>query len=78
MAKTLTIQIKSVDEALKGFRRTFNDVAAGRRLKRREGVYLTTLLPLARRNRARKSWRLTEQMELPWNAEGGEVPRASQ
>ena len=43
MAKTLTIQIKSVGEALEGFRKTFNDVAAGRRVKRRDGVYFTSI-----------------------------------
>lgn len=43
MAKTLTIQIKSVDEALDGFRKTFNDVAAARPVKRREGVYFTSI-----------------------------------
>jgi predicted transcriptional regulator len=43
MTKTLTIQIKSVGEALDGFRKTFNDVAAGRRVKRREGVYFTSI-----------------------------------
>ena len=43
MAKTLTIQIKSVGEALEGFRKTFNDVAAGRRPKKREGVYFTSI-----------------------------------
>ena len=43
MAKTLTIQIKSVGTALEGFRRTFKDVAAGRRVERREGVYFTSI-----------------------------------
>jgi len=43
MAKTLTIQIKSADEALGGFRDTFKAVEAGRRLTRREGVYFTSI-----------------------------------
>ena len=43
MAKTLTIQIKSAGTALEGFRRTFKDVAAGRRVERREGVYFTSI-----------------------------------
>src|SRR3989454_304215 len=43
MAKTLTIQIKAADEALKGFRETFKAVEAGRRVTRREGVYLTSI-----------------------------------
>ena len=43
MAKTLTIHIKSVGEALEGFRKTFSDVAAGRRVKRRKGVSFTSV-----------------------------------
>jgi predicted transcriptional regulator len=43
MAKKLTIQIKSVGEALEGFGKTFKDVAAGRRVARREGVYFTSI-----------------------------------
>jgi predicted transcriptional regulator len=43
MAKTLTIQIKSADEALEGFRQTFRAVEAGRRVSRREGVYFTSI-----------------------------------
>jgi predicted transcriptional regulator len=43
MAKTLTIQIKSAGEALEGFRESFRDVAAGRRVSRREGVYFTSI-----------------------------------
>ena len=43
MAKTLTIQIKSVDEAPEGFRKTFKDVAAGRRVKKCGGVYVTSI-----------------------------------
>lgn len=35
MAKTLTIQIKSVGEALEGFRETFKAYDAGRRVSRR-------------------------------------------
>ena len=43
MAKTLTIQIKSAGEALEGFRETFKDVEAGRRVSRRDGVYFTSI-----------------------------------
>jgi len=43
MAKTLTIQIKSAGDALAGFRKTFKDVAGGRRPKKREGVYFTSI-----------------------------------
>ena len=43
MAKTLTIRIKSVGEAREGFRKTFGDVAAGRRVKRHDGVYFTSI-----------------------------------
>ena len=43
MAKTLTIRIKSADTALEGFRKTFKDVEAGRRVDRREGVYFTSI-----------------------------------
>jgi len=43
MAKTLTIQIKSVGEALEGFRETFKAYEAGRRVSRREGVYFTSI-----------------------------------
>ena len=43
MAKTLTIQIKSADEALEGFRETFKAIDAGRRVTRREGVYFTSI-----------------------------------
>jgi len=43
MAKTLTIQIKSAGEALEGFRATFKDVEAGRRVSRREGLYFTSI-----------------------------------
>ncbi len=43
MAKTLTIQIQAVGDALAGFRKTFNDVAGGRPVKRREGVYFTSI-----------------------------------
>jgi predicted transcriptional regulator len=43
MAKTLTIRIKSADAALEGFRKTFKDVEAGRRVDRREGVYFTSI-----------------------------------
>ena len=43
MAKTLTIQIKPTGEALEGFRETFKAVEAGRRVGRREGVYVTSI-----------------------------------
>lgn len=43
MAKTLTIQIKSAGEALEGFRETFKAVEGGRRVRRREGVYFTSI-----------------------------------
>lgn len=43
MAKTLTIRIKSMAEALKDFRETFEAVQAGRRVSRREGVYFTSI-----------------------------------
>ena len=43
MAKTLTIRIKSADTALEGFRKTFKDVEAGRRVNKREGVYFTSI-----------------------------------
>jgi predicted transcriptional regulator len=43
MTKTLTIRVKSVDEALEGFRKTFKGVAAGQRIARREGVYFSSI-----------------------------------
>ena len=43
MAKKLTIQIKSAGDALDGFRKTFKEVEAGRRVARREGVYFTSI-----------------------------------
>lgn len=43
MARTLTIQIKPVEQALDEFRETFRSVAAGRRTARREGVYFTSI-----------------------------------
>ena len=43
MAKTLTIQIRSFDEALDGFRQTFRALQAGKRVARRRGVYFTSL-----------------------------------
>lgn len=45
MANTLKIPIKSVDEALKGFRDAFKNVEAGRRVSRREGVCFTSIEP---------------------------------
>ena len=43
MAKTWTVQIKPAEEALKGFRETFKDVEAGQRVRRRDGVYFTSI-----------------------------------
>ena len=43
MAKTLIIKIKSVDEALEGFRTTFKTVEGHQRMRRREGVYFTSI-----------------------------------
>lgn len=43
MARTLKIRIKSAEKALEGFRKTFKDLEAGRRVKRREGVYFTSI-----------------------------------
>ena len=43
MAKTLTIRIKSVDKALEEFRKTFKNVETGRRVKKRDGVYFTSI-----------------------------------
>ncbi len=43
MAKTLTIRIRSLDEALESFRETYKAVEAGRPVARRSGVYFTSL-----------------------------------
>ena len=43
MAKTLTLEIKSTEEALQGFRKTFKALEAGRRVTRHEGVYFTSI-----------------------------------
>jgi predicted transcriptional regulator len=43
MAKTLTIEINSMGEALEGFRKTFKALEAGRRVARHEGVYFTSI-----------------------------------
>lgn len=43
MAKTLTIGIKSIDQALRDFGETFEAVRAGKRVSRQEGVYFTSL-----------------------------------
>jgi predicted transcriptional regulator len=43
MTKTLTIRVKSLHEALQGFRTTFKAVAAGQRVVKREGVYVTSI-----------------------------------
>ncbi len=41
--KTLTIQIKPTADALQGFKETFTQAAAGRRVQRREGAYFTSI-----------------------------------
>jgi predicted transcriptional regulator len=43
MAKTLTIEIKSMGDALEGFRKTFKAVARRERVARHEGVYFTSI-----------------------------------
>lgn len=43
MARTLTIGIKSIDQALRDFGETFEAVRAGKRMSRHEGVYFTSL-----------------------------------
>lgn len=43
MAKTLTIQIRSIGEALEGFNGTFKTAEAGGRAREREGVYFTSM-----------------------------------
>lgn len=43
MAKTLTIEIKPMDDALEGFRKTFKALETGRRVARHEGVYFTSI-----------------------------------
>jgi predicted transcriptional regulator len=43
MAKTLTIQIKPVGEALESFGETFKALEAGRQVRRRQGVYFTSI-----------------------------------
>jgi len=43
MAKTLTIEIKPLEEAVEGFRGTFKALEAGRRVSRREGIYFTSI-----------------------------------
>ena len=43
MAKTLTIRIKSAEKALEEFRKTFKSVEAGHRVRKREGVYFTSI-----------------------------------
>jgi len=40
---TLTIRIKSADTALEEFRRTFKSVEDGRAVRKREGVYFTSI-----------------------------------
>src|SRR6267142_62758 len=43
MPRTLTIGIKSVEQGLRDFSDAFEAVRAGRRVRRREGVYFTSL-----------------------------------
>jgi len=43
MAKTLTIEIKSMEDALEGFRKSFKALQAGQRVARHEGVYFTSI-----------------------------------
>jgi predicted transcriptional regulator len=43
MSRTLTIGIKSIEQGLRDFSDTFEAVRAGRRMRRREGVYFTSL-----------------------------------
>jgi len=43
MTRTLTIKIKSIDDALDDFRKSFRAVEAGHRGSRREGVYFTSI-----------------------------------
>jgi predicted transcriptional regulator len=43
MAKTLTIEIKSTEEALEGFRKTFKALETGQCVARHEGVYFTSI-----------------------------------
>lgn len=43
MARTLTIEIRPVGEALANFRRTFRALEAGRKVARHEGIYFTSV-----------------------------------
>ena len=43
VARTLTIKIRSFDDALEGFGRTFKALQAGKRVTRKRGVYFTSL-----------------------------------
>ena len=43
MAKTLTIEIKPAGEALESFGETFKALEAGRQVRRRQGVYFTSI-----------------------------------
>ena len=43
MARTLTIEIKSTEDALQDFRKTFKALETGRRVVRHEGVYFTSI-----------------------------------
>jgi predicted transcriptional regulator len=43
MAKTLTIRIKPVEKAMNEFREAYKTLEAGRRVRRREGVYFVSI-----------------------------------
>lgn len=43
MTKKLIIRIKSFDEALEDFRRTFKNLQAGKKRARQEGIYFTSI-----------------------------------
>jgi predicted transcriptional regulator len=43
MAKTLTIRIKSAHKALEDFRKSFKNLEAGREVRKREGVFFTSI-----------------------------------
>jgi predicted transcriptional regulator len=43
MTRTLTIKIKSIDDALEDFRKSFRAAETGHRVSRREGVYFTSI-----------------------------------
>ena len=43
MAKRLTIEIRAIDDALKEFSEAFKSTATGRRVRRVDGVYFTSI-----------------------------------